>query len=145
MTRTSAGGGRASAAGGKIPVVGLRDRDGRIKSLMVPDLSQSSFHGVIRRFVLSGSVIYSDDWSGYGGLTAYGYPHEILNRQEGFRRDHLESYWAHTRPDAKPDTTGPVMACPKRSWRGTTSASTIATTWTSLTWFSGFLCRVIRP
>jgi transposase len=98
---------RGRGARGKIPVVGLRERDGRIKSLVVPDLSQPSCHGVIRRFVLSGSVIYSDDWSGYAGLSAYGYRHEITNHQEGFLRDHLvhtqsiESYWAHTKPDAK--------------------------------------------
>ncbi len=98
---------RGRGARGKIPVIGLRERDGRIKSLVVPDLSQPNCHGVIRQFVLPGSVIYSDDWSGYGGLTAYGYRHEIINHQEGFLRDHLvhtqsiESYWAHTKPDAK--------------------------------------------
>jgi hypothetical protein len=33
---------------------------------VVPDLSQPSCHGVIRRFVFSGSVMYSDDWLGDG-------------------------------------------------------------------------------
>lgn len=98
---------RGRGARGKIPVIGLRERDGRIKSLVVPDLSQPTCHGVVQRFVAPGSVLYSDDWAGYRGLTAHGYRHEIVNHQEAFLRDHvvhtqsIESYWAHTKPDAK--------------------------------------------
>ena len=50
---------------------------GRIRLHRVKDLSGASLLPFIQSAVAPGAVIHTDGWSGYSGLTAAGYKHEI--------------------------------------------------------------------
>jgi transposase-like protein len=50
---------------------------GRIRMARIPDASAVSLQQFIGVSVASGSVIHTDAWEGYSGLTQQGYRHEI--------------------------------------------------------------------
>lgn len=50
---------------------------GRIRLQRLADASGQSLEGFIRASVAPGSVIHSDGWSGYAGVTKLGYAHEV--------------------------------------------------------------------
>lgn len=53
---------------------------GRIRMRRIPDASADSLHAFICDTILSGSVVHTDGWAGYGGLEAKGYTHQITIR-----------------------------------------------------------------
>jgi transposase-like protein len=53
---------------------------GRIRMRRIPDASANSLHGFILESVEPGSVIHTDGWQGYSGLSAKGYTHEVTIR-----------------------------------------------------------------
>ena len=50
---------------------------GRIRMALIPDASAESLHPFAMDSVESGSTIHTDGWSGYKGLEAKGYIHEV--------------------------------------------------------------------
>ena len=48
---------------------------GRVRLALVPDRSANALCGFVKRVVAPGARIITDDWSGYAGLTKYGYDH----------------------------------------------------------------------
>jgi len=50
---------------------------GRIRLKRIHDASSSSLHSFIQNCIEKGSTIHSDGWSGYNGLEALGYSHDI--------------------------------------------------------------------
>ena len=55
-------------------------RTGRIRMRRIPDASAEHLHGFILESVEPGSVIHTDGWPGYAGLSAKGYVHEVTIR-----------------------------------------------------------------
>ena len=51
---------------------------GRIRMKMINDASKDSLHGFVSAFILKGSTVISDGWSGYSGLTEKGYIHKVI-------------------------------------------------------------------
>ncbi len=98
---------RGRGAAGKTPVVGLRQRTGRVKTVVVSDLEAQTLRRIIRRYVQPGSTIYTDGLRSYTGLESDGYHHEVIDHTEAFIRwpnvhtQAIESQWAHTKPDVK--------------------------------------------
>lgn len=98
---------RGRGAAGKIPVVGLRQRNGKVKTLVVPELKAEILRKIIRNHVIPGSTIYTDDVSFYKALNMAEYKHELINKiisfvpSTGFHIQSIESTWAHTKPDLK--------------------------------------------
>ena len=96
---------RGRGAAGKTPVMGLRQRNGRVKTVVVPNLEAQTLRAMIHRYVQTGSTIYTDALPSYAGLEAAGYRHRVIDHtQVFFRRPHIhtqsiESQWAHTKPD----------------------------------------------
>jgi len=52
---------------------------GRIRVGHAPDASANSLHGFIEASIEPGSTIHTDDWTGYQGLEAKGYRHEVTS------------------------------------------------------------------
>jgi transposase-like protein len=50
---------------------------GRIRMTRIGDASAASLQGFVGSVVVSGSVVHTDGWDGYGGLSAAGYVHEV--------------------------------------------------------------------
>src|SRR5205807_3641376 len=65
--------------GGKVTVVGLAQRQGRVKAVIADDATASTLNGIVKEHVLSGSTVFTDEWPGYNGLEARGYRHHRIN------------------------------------------------------------------
>jgi transposase-like protein len=50
---------------------------GRIRMRQIPDASASSLESFLLESVAPASVVHTDGWSGYKGITAKGYLHEV--------------------------------------------------------------------
>lgn len=83
---------------GKTPVIGARDRDGRVIAKPITDVSRKTLHGFINETVALGSTVYTDSFRSYGNLT--GYNHQTVNHSVGeyvnaqAHTNGIESFWA---------------------------------------------------
>ena len=95
---------RGRGAGNKTPVIGLRKRNGKVYTEIVPNCTKAVLQAVIRGRVPLASVIHSDAWRGYDGLVDIGYAKHLRVKHGAneFVRDELthlthvngiESFW----------------------------------------------------
>lgn len=84
----------------KAIVLGMRERGGRTKGVVIDKVDAATLEDQILKNVESGAVIHSDEWSGYGGLRFMGYWHETVHHRSGeYVRDgvttnSVEAVWA---------------------------------------------------
>jgi transposase len=64
---------------GKQTVVGIAQREGRVKAVLADDAKMSTLNGIVKEHVLPGAIVFTDDWTGYNGLEARGYQHHRIN------------------------------------------------------------------
>jgi len=79
------------ARGKSLVVVAVEDKEegiGRVRLRRVADASATSLTGAVRDCIEPGSLIRTDDWRGYSGLSADGYLHEVV-RQDSDIGDNL--------------------------------------------------------
>ena len=76
------GGKRGRGATKSIVVIAVEIRQpkgfGRVRMRHIPDVSGESLLPFVREVVAPGSVVRTDGWSGYNGLSDYGYTQDIL-------------------------------------------------------------------
>jgi transposase-like protein len=84
---------------GKTPVIGMRERGGRVKAKALSRVDGITLHASVHENVEGGSEIHTDEHLSYQGL-GYYYMHETVNHAAGeFSRDGvstngMESVWA---------------------------------------------------
>lgn len=94
---------RGRGAGGKIIVMGLRKRNGRVYADIIPNVQKDTVMPIIRRVVKSGADIYTDGWKSYDALAVYGYNHKTVKHEENefvhedAHVNGIESYWSWTK------------------------------------------------
>jgi len=94
---------RGRGAGGKVPVVGLLKRGGKVYTKIVRNCSRKELLPVIKGKVIKGSTLYTDSWRSYDGLVLNGYKHyRIRHRENEFARGNnhingIESFWSYTK------------------------------------------------
>mgnify|MGYP001567243172 CR=1 FL=1 len=94
---------RGRGARGKIVVLGLLKRNGKVYAQIIPDASREEILPIIRATVRSGADIYTDGWRSYDALAVYGYNHKKVNHQKNeFSREDVhingvESFWSWTK------------------------------------------------
>ena len=94
---------RGRGARGKIVVLGLLKRNGKVYAQIIPDASREEILPIIRATVRSGADIYADGWRSYDALAVYGYNHKKVNHQKNeFAREDIhingvESFWSWTK------------------------------------------------
>ena len=59
---------------------------------------------IINRWILPGSIVHTDEWSAYNGLTAAGFTHETVNHSiqfveplSGTHTNTQEGLWYHVK------------------------------------------------
>ena len=85
---------------GKQAVLGMRERDGKVKAMPVEKTDARTLQGVICESVEEGSTVYTDDHRSYLGLDEIGYEHgsvkhsakEYINGM--IHTNGIESVWA---------------------------------------------------
>lgn len=82
---------------GKTAVLGIRERGGDVKAMVINDTSAKTIQGAISLTVSAGSVLYTDEHSSYTGI---GYKHGTVNHSakqyvDGMAHTNsIESVWA---------------------------------------------------
>jgi transposase-like protein len=96
---------RGRGAAGKTIVMGLKERDGRMTTEVIPDVKKDTLRGVVLNNVEAGSVVSTDELVSYGLLNADGYKHGSVKHGEkewayyDYRHDavhhtnNVESFW----------------------------------------------------
>lgn len=84
---------------GKSAVLGMRERGGRTKAMPVDSVDMTSLFTAIHENITPGSMIHTDELSGYQGIDEV-YGHESINHgareysRKGVSTNSIESVWA---------------------------------------------------
>ncbi|MCW9034229.1 MAG: IS1595 family transposase [Rhodospirillales bacterium] len=96
------GGGRKGKRGwgaaGKVPVLGLLKRSGKVYMKIIPDALSTTLFPIIERKVIPDSIVYSDSWRGYNVLDISDFKHFRINHSKLFadKTNHIngiENFW----------------------------------------------------
>ena len=88
---------------GKVPVVGLLKRNGKVFTQIIKNCKRHELMPVIKGKVLEELTIYTDSWKSYDGLVLNGYKHHRIHHHENeFVRgknhvNGIESFWSYTK------------------------------------------------
>jgi transposase len=94
---------RGRGAKGKIPVVGLMKRQGKVYTQIISNCSKEQLMPILKGKILSKSTVYTDGWRSYDGLLTSGYKHYRIHHHENeFARgknhvNGIESFWSFTK------------------------------------------------
>jgi len=94
---------RGRGASGKIPVVGLLKRGGKVYTQIITNCTREQLLPVIKGKILTDTTIYTDGWASYDGLILHGYKHKRIHHHENeFARgknhvNGIESFWSYTK------------------------------------------------
>lgn len=73
------GGKRGRGAPGKTIVMGLIERDGKMKAKVIPNVKKETLRGVVLQSVEPGSMVSTDELYSYNLLTSDGYQHGVVS------------------------------------------------------------------
>ncbi len=82
----------------KTPVFGLLS-DGQVTTAVVTDTKSTTLKPIIQELVKEGSIVVTDEWLGYTGLSST-YQHEVLKHnadefvRDGFHTNSIEGFWS---------------------------------------------------
>ena len=83
----------------KIPVFGIKKRDGNVYTQIIKNASRNELKPIIRELIEKDSTIYTDSWKAYDSLVLDGYKHYRINHSKEFSRgkgNHIngvENFW----------------------------------------------------
>lgn len=94
-------GNRGRGAFNKQAVFGVLERDGRVYTAVVADVSAKTFFEHIQRKTRKGSVFYTDDFKSYKDLKQYG-KHSRIKHSKSFGKGHnhingIEGFWSYAK------------------------------------------------
>ncbi|MER9143090.1 IS1595 family transposase [Mesorhizobium sp. M0871] len=96
---------RGRGAAGKTIVMGMKERDGDIRTEVIPNVKMATLRGATLRNVEKGSVVSTDELMSYGLLDGDGYKHGTVmhgdkvwstfhnSTGEFHSTNHVESFW----------------------------------------------------
>ena len=77
------GGKRGRGAAGKTIVMGLAERDGRMKAVVIPNVKKDTLRGVVLDNVEPGATVSTDELYSYNLLTGDGFAHGRVSHGKG--------------------------------------------------------------
>jgi transposase-like protein len=94
---------RGRGARHKTLVIGLKERGGRVRSLAITALTQTTIHAILRAHVAQGARVYTDEFAAYGRLHSLGLRHRRIKHVARFVRGQthtqgIEGHWGHLKP-----------------------------------------------
>ena len=99
------GGKRGRGAPGKTIVMGLAEREGRMKAVVIPNVKKDTLRNVVLKNVEGGATVSTDELYSYNLLTSDGYEHGMVKhgkkeysyydyrRGETFHVNTVEGFW----------------------------------------------------
>jgi transposase-like protein len=81
----------------KTVVLGLLQRDGRVRAAVAPNRRKHAVHSNVIANVEAGSTLYTDEYKGYDDLP--GFSREVINLMQAYVRGHvstnqIENFWS---------------------------------------------------
>jgi transposase-like protein len=88
--------GKPVAGTAKTIVVGMLQRNGRVRAEVVVERTHQILHEVATRNIAQGSMLISDEWGGYKGVDLQ---HEVVNHAESYVKglvhtNGIENFWS---------------------------------------------------
>lgn len=83
----------------KTPVLGLMHQSGHITTVVIPNTQGETIQPIIDAKVKEGTIIVTDEWSGYNGVPV-NYNHVIIDHKSGeyargaFHTNSIEGFWS---------------------------------------------------
>ncbi len=83
---------------GKVAVMGLLERDGKVRAKVINDATQLTLHVEVRSNVEPGADLFTDGWKGYSGLKA-DYIHQVIDHAEKYvdgqiHTNGIDNFWS---------------------------------------------------
>ena len=83
---------------GKVAVMGLLERHGEVRTMVVNNVKRKSLRKEINTHVEPGSMVYTDAFKSYNDLN-YDYMHSVINHAEKYvdgqiHTNGIENYWS---------------------------------------------------
>lgn len=83
---------------GKVAVMGLLERHGEVRTMVVPNIKRESLDKRVKAHVEAGSIVYSDGLKSYNNL-AETYIHNVIDHAEKYvdgqiHTNGIENFWA---------------------------------------------------
>ncbi len=83
---------------GKVAVMGLLERHGEVRAMVVPNTKRHMLHGEVSRHVEQGATVYTDALASYNRL-GDDYIHNVIEHAERYVNGHIhtngiENFWA---------------------------------------------------
>lgn len=83
---------------GKVAVMGLLERHGEVRAMVIPNTKRRSLQGSVTKHVEAGSAVYTDALRSYNQL-AEDYIHGVINHAERYVDGHvhtngIENFWS---------------------------------------------------
>jgi len=83
---------------GKVAVMGLLERDGKVRAKVINDATQLTLHAEVRSNVEPGAELFTDGWKGYSGLHQE-YIHGVIDHAEKYvdgqiHTNGIENFWS---------------------------------------------------
>jgi len=123
-------GNRDRGAFNKQAVFGVLERDGRVYTAVVADVSAKTLFEHIQRKTRKGSVFYTDDFKSYKDLKQYG-KHSRIKHSKSFGKGHTTSTaskaFGRTPKNASTNTTASTAETTFRTLKKWSSGSTTET------------------
>lgn len=90
--------GMGGIGSGKTAVMGILNRGGQVRTMIVPDTTSPTLQAKVREHVEPGSAVYSDAWRSYMGL-AEDYDHQTVDHAVKYvdgrvHTNGLENFWS---------------------------------------------------
>ena len=83
---------------GKVAVMGLLERDGKVRAKVIGNNKRETLHSEVRANVEQGAHLFTDAWVSYNGLDA-DYIHQVINHAEKYvdgqiHTNGIENFWS---------------------------------------------------
>ena len=75
---------RGRGAGGKVPLFGILQRNGKVYTKVIPDTSSATLMSIIKHKITPNSIVCTDCWRGYNALDVAEFKHYRINGIESF-------------------------------------------------------------
>jgi transposase-like protein len=89
---------KGTGGSGKVAVMGLLERNGKVRAKVICDATQATLHGEVKCHVEPGAELFTDGWKGYSGLRA-DYIHQVIDHAEKYvdgqiHTNGIENFWS---------------------------------------------------
>lgn len=91
---------RGRGALGKIPVVGIAQRKGKVMASVVPNVKRSTIVPMVNEYVAKDAIVYTDEFPIYDHFTYIGFKHHRINHQAKqyvngrVHTNNIEGFWS---------------------------------------------------